>query len=395
MTAGYFDNAATAPMLPAALDAYVQAAQIVGNPSSVHAAGQRVRAVVETGRRQVAASLGADPAEVIFTSGGTESINQAIKGIYWARAAGGQRPIVIVADGEHHASLEAARWLAEAQGAELRLAPIDHQARLDLDWLAGEIDREGARIALISVLWANNEVGTVQPIKRVCALAAVASIPVHVDAVSAYGQVPIDMHAAGVTALSVSAHKIGGPGGTGALLLTRTQQAVPLLHGGGQERKVRSGTLDAPSIAAFGVAAEHAMAGLPERAAHLRELRDRLVSGIHATVPEAVVTGHATEHLPANAHAVFPGCEGDSLLFLLDQFGVSASTGSACTAGVPQPSHVLEAMGFSAEDARSALRFSLGETTTEADVDRVLEVLPEVYARAHAAGMSARVPRHF
>lgn len=197
MTAGYFDNAATAPMLPAALDAYVQAAQIVGNPSSVHAAGQRVRAVVETGRRQVAASLGADPAEVIFTSGGTESINQAIKGIYWARAAGGQRPIVIVADGEHHASLEAARWLAEAQGAELRLAPIDHQARLDLDWLAGEIDREGARIALISVLWANNEVGTVQPIKRVCALAAVASIPVHVDAVSAYGQVPIDMHAAG------------------------------------------------------------------------------------------------------------------------------------------------------------------------------------------------------
>lgn len=395
MTGGYLDNAATAPMLPAALEAYVRTAQMVGNPSSVHAAGQRVRAVVETGRRQVGESLGADPAEVIFTSGGTESINQAIKGLYWARADGGCRPIVIVGAGEHHASAEAARWLAEAQGAELRTAPIDHTARLDLDWLAAQIARDGARIALISVLWANNEVGTVQPVERICALAAAEDIPVHVDAVSAYGQVPIDMHAVGVTALSVSAHKIGGPAGTGALLLTRTQQMVPLLHGGGQERKVRSGTLDAPSIAAFGVAAEHAMAGLSERAARLRDLRDRLVSGIRSGVPQAVITGHATEHLPANVHAVFPGCEGDSLLFLLDRFGVSASTGSACTAGVPQPSHVLEAMGFGAEDARSALRFSLGETTTVADVDRVLEVLPEVYERARAAGMSTRAPRRF
>ncbi|WP_225732838.1 cysteine desulfurase family protein [Pseudoclavibacter sp. CFCC 11306] len=391
--ASYLDNAATAPMLPAALDAYVHAAQVVGNASAVHTAGQHSRALVEQGRARVAASLGADPAEIVFTAGGTESINQAVKGIYWWREADGRRPLVVIAEAEHHATEASARWLEQTQGAQVRRIPVDREARIDLTVLRELVDAEGARVALISVIAANNEVGTLQPLGEIAEIARAHDISVHVDAVAAYGQVPLDFHELGIAAMSVSAHKIGGPLGTGALVLRRDVTPVPLLHGGGQERRLRSGTLDTPSIAAFGVAAEHVVGRLSAHASRLAELRDRLILGIRRAVPEAIVTGaRGDQRLPGNVHAVFPGCEGDSLLFLLDAAGVRASTGSACTAGIPQPSHVLEAMGFDEQDSRSALRFTLGEDTGEGDVDAVLEVLPEVYRRARQAGMSANAP---
>nr|WP_269453652.1 cysteine desulfurase family protein [Pseudoclavibacter sp. 13-3] len=390
----YLDNAATAPMLPASLDAYVHAAQTVGNASAVHTAGQQSRALVEEGRARVAASLGADPAEVVFTAGGTESINQAVKGIYWWREADGRRPLVVIAEAEHHATEASARWLEQTQGAQVRRVPVDHDARIDLAALRQLVDAEGTRIALISVIAANNEVGTLQPLAEIAQIAREHDIPVHVDAVAAYGQTPLGFHDLGIAAMSVSAHKIGGPLGTGALVLRRDVTPVPLLHGGGQERRLRSGTLDTPSIAAFGVAAEHAAGQLSARASRLGELRDRLICGIRRTVPEAVVTGAlGDQRLPGNVHAVFPGCEGDSLLFLLDAAGVRASTGSACTAGIPQPSHVLEAMGFDEQDSRSALRFTLGEGSGEGDVDAVLAALPDVYRRARQAGMSATPPK--
>ncbi|GAA3942533.1 cysteine desulfurase family protein [Pseudoclavibacter caeni] len=392
----YLDHAATTPMLPQALDAWVAVARDVGNPASVHAAGQRARALVEEGRARVAASAGADPAEVVFTSGGTESVNTAIKGIHWWRDTAGDHPVIVLPEAEHRASEAAATWLAQRQGAELQRVPVDRAGRVDLDRLERILDASGDRVSLVSLLAANNEVGTIQPVRQVVRLAAAHGVPVHVDAVSAYGQIPVDLHGWGAAAVSVAAHKIGGPMGVGALLLRRDVTPVPLLHGGGQERRVRSGTLDVPGIAAFGVAAEHAETTRTDRARATAVLRDRLIAGIEREVPDAIVTGaRGDERLPGNVHAVFPGCEGDSLLFLLDAAGVRASTGAACSAAIPQPSDVLRAMGFDAADARSALRFTLGERTTAADVDAVLAVLPEVVARARRAGMSARRPTRF
>jgi cysteine desulfurase len=382
----YLDHAATTPMLAEALDAYVAAAREVGNPSSLHAAGRCARRLVEESRERIAAVLGARPSEVIFTSGGTESDNLATKGIYWARRADEPRRNRVVASAvEHHAVLDAVDWLGAHEGADVSWLPVDEAGRVDPRSLADLLAEHGDEIAVISTQWANNEVGTVQPVTELAALAARAGIPFHTDAVQAVGQVPVDFAASGVAALTLTGHKLGGPVGVGALLLGRDIAATPLLHGGGQERDVRSGTLDTAGVAAFAVAVESAVKTQQEYAARVAALRDDLARRVRTAVPDAVYNGEATDRLPGNAHFSFPGCEGDALLLLLDAQGISCSTGSACSAGVAQPSHVLLAMGADNDRARSSLRFTLGHTSTAADLDALLAVLPGAVERARRA----------
>ncbi len=371
----YLDHAATTPMTADVLEAYTSALSVVGNPSSIHSQGQAVRRMLEDARHTIAASIGADPVEVTFTSGGTEAINLAIKGLYWAAP---DRNRIIATRAEHHATIDALEWLEQHEGAVIEWVPVDEVGRIDLAALEAALDHD---VALVTTLWANNEVGTIQPVERITALAAAHGIPVHVDAVSAYGSIPVDFAASGAAALSVSAHKIGGPVGVGALVIGRAASVTPLIHGGNQQRG-RSGTMDAAGAHAFATAA----AALP--GPHLAPLRDRLIAGVRAGVPEAVLRGDPVDRLPGNAHFTFPGCEGDSLLFLLDAAGFSVSTGSACQAGVPEASHVLLAMGVDERDARGALRFTLGATTTAADVDALVAALPEAVARARAAGLA-------
>jgi len=398
----YLDHAATTPMLPEARAAYVDALDLVGNPSSIHSQGQNAKRMLEEAREQVADSLGCDPIEVVFTSGGTESVNLAIKGLYWARndavpagrsaADAGRvgrsatvskpRPRILAPRGEHHATVDTVEWLERYEGAVIEWLPIDELGRIRLDALAAALEHPDD-VAFATLLWANNEVGTIQPITEVVALAGAHGIPVHVDAVSAYKHVPIDFASSGLAALSVSAHKIGGPLGIGALALSRTASVVPLIHGGGQQRDVRSGTQDAPAAIAFGVAAQHPVASL-------QPLRDRLIAGVRAAVPSAVLRGDPVDRVDNNVHFTFPGCQGDSLLFLLDAAGVSVSTGSACQAGIPEASHVLIGMGLDDAEALGALRITVGHTTTEADVDAFLAALPAAHERALRAGYAAR-----
>lgn len=325
--------------------------------------------------------LGARPSEVIFTSGGTESDNLATKGIFWARGL----PRVVASAVEHHAVLDSVEWLGSHEHAVVDWLPVDGLGRVSVPGFAELLAAHGAEIAVVSVQWANNEVGTVQPIAELAALAAQAHIPFHTDAVQAVGQVPVDFAASGVAALTVSGHKLGGPVGVGALLLGRDIACTPLLHGGGQERDVRSGTLDTPAVVAFAVAVEAAAKTQQEYAARVAALRDDLVARVRAAVPDAIYNGDPELRLPGNAHFSFPGCEGDALLLLLDAKGISCSTGSACSAGVAQPSHVLLAMGADDDRARSSLRFTLGHNSTEADVDALLAALPGAVERARRA----------
>jgi cysteine desulfurase len=382
----YMDHAATTPMLSEAIEAYVAAAREVGNASSLHAPGRRARRTVEESRERIAAALGARPSEVIFTGSGTESDNLAVKGIHWARrdtAAGRNR--VVASAVEHHAVLDSVRWLEEHEGADVTWLPVDQQGRVPVEALRSVLASSGDEITLVTAMWANNEVGTVQPVAALAALAAEAGVPYHTDAVQAVGQVPVDFAASGAAALTLSGHKLGGPAGVGALLLGRDIACTPLLHGGGQERDVRSGTLDAPAIAAFAVAVEAAVKTQQETAGKLSALRDDLVSRVRHAVPDVVYNGDPTNRLPGNAHLSFPGCEGDALLLLLDAQDIACSTGSACSAGVAQPSHVLLAMGADDDRARSSLRFTLGHTSTRADVDALVAALPGAVERARRA----------
>ena len=383
----YLDHAATTPILDEALEAYVATAREVGNPSSLHAAGRCARRKVEEARERVAAALGARPSEVIFTGGGTESDNLAVKGIYWARkgAAGRRPPRVVASAVEHHAVLDAVEWLERHEGARVTWLPVDEGGRLRPADLANALDDD---VALVTAMWANNEVGTVQPVAELAALAAARGVPLHTDAVQAVGQVPVDFAASGAAALTLTAHKLGGPFGVGALLLGRDVECIPLLHGGGQERDVRSGTLDAPGIVGFGVAVEAAVKAQQEFAARVGALRDDLVARVREVVPDALYNGHDDDRLAGNAHFSVPGCEGDALLLLLDAQGIACSTGSACSAGVAQPSHVLLAMGADDDRARSSLRFTLGHTSTPADVDALVAALPPAVERARRAGMN-------
>lgn len=405
----YLDHAATSPMRPEVLAAYTAALPLVGNPSSIHGAGQAARAMLEEGREAIAASLGADPVEVVLTGGGTEAVNLGIKGLFWARNRGlaeqrahsarvskslHARPRVIVPFAEHHATIDSVEWLRDHEGAEVVWVDVDELGRIRLDSLEAALADGGDEVALVTALWANNEVGTLQPVREIVRAAARSGVPVHLDAIAAYGSVPVDFAASGAAAVSVSAHKIGGPVGIGALLVSRATTVEPLMHGGGQQR-ARSGTQDAAAAAAFGVAARLAVPSVePAETATLVALRDRLVAGVLATVPGATLRGDADPagRLPGNAHLTFAGCEGDSLLYLLDVAGFAVSTGSACQAGVPEASHVLLAMGVSDDDARGALRFTLGRDTTRAEVDALLAALPRAVEQARAAGLAARTP---
>jgi cysteine desulfurase len=391
----YLDHAATTPMLPEALAAMTEELAHIGNPSSLHNAGRRARRVVEESREQIAQAFGARPSEVVFTSGGTEADNLAVKGMYWARQAGpGARPRrrVLATAIEHHAVMDSVQWLGEHEGASVDWLPVDSAGYLSPAALREAIERDPAGVALISVMWANNEVGTIQPIAELAAVAAEYAIPFHSDAVQAAGQLPVSLAASGATALTITGHKLGGPVGAGALLLARAaDDPVPVLHGGGQERDVRSGTLDAAAIRAFAVAVERTVADREEHAARLGSLRGLLIDRVRAVAPDAIFNGPppGALRLPGNAHFSFPGCEGDALLMLLDAKGIACSTGSACTAGVAEPSHVLLAMGADRGRARGSLRFSFGRTSSPSDVDALGAVIAEVVERARRAGRQA------
>jgi cysteine desulfurase len=383
----YLDHAATTPMLPVAAEAMTRQMVEVGNASSLHASGRRARRVVEESRETIARALGARPGDVVFTSGGTEADNLALKGIFWARREADPRRVRILSTAvEHHAVLDPLLWLGD-HGAEVELLPVDQRGRLELGALEEALVRDPASVALVSVMWANNEVGTLQPVDEVVALAAEHGVPVHSDAVQAVGSVPVDFDRSGLAALAFSGHKVGGPYGVGALAVRREVPVSALVHGGGQERDIRSGTLDVPAIAGFAAAVEHSVKVQDEHAARVAALRDDLVRRVQQVVPDAHLHGAPTGpgRLPGNAHLGFPGCEGDSLLMLLDAHGIECSTGSACSAGVPQPSHVLLAMGCDEEQARHSLRFSFGHSSTAADVDAVVAAIGPVVERARAA----------
>jgi cysteine desulfurase len=382
----YLDHAATTPMLPAALEVMTTHLRDVGNPSSLHASGRAARRIVEESRETIAQALNCRPGEVVFTSGGTEADNLALKGLFWSRHDDDPARVRILSSSvEHHAVLDALHWLAAEEQAVVELLPVDSHGRLDLDALHTSVARDPGSVALISVMWANNEVGTVEPIEDIVAIAADHGIPVHTDAVQAVGAVPVDFAASGVDALTLTGHKLGGPYGVGALLVRRELSLTPLLHGGGQERDIRSGTLDMPAIAGFAVAVEHAVKSQPEYAERVTALRDDLVRRVVEVVPDAHLHGDLVQRLPGNAHLGFPDCEGDSLLMLLDARGIECSTGSACSAGVPQPSHVLLAMGCDEEGARHSLRFTLGRTSTPADVDALVAAIGPCVERARGA----------
>lgn len=385
----YLDHAATTPMLPEAAAAMTAQFAVTGNASSLHAAGRRARRTVEEAREALADALGARPSEVVFTAGGTEADNLAVKGLYWARRdADPARTRILASPVEHHAVLDAVHWLAEHEGAQVEYLTVDRYGRVHPQALREAIERNPDDVALATVMWANNEIGTVMPIAELAAVTAEFGIPLHSDAVQAFGQLDVRFGDSGLAAMTVSGHKVGGPYGIGALLLGRDQSPVPVLHGGGQERHVRSGTLDVPAIAAFAVAAVLAAERRERFATEIGSLRDALVDAVLREVPDAVLGGDPAGRLPANAHFSFPGCEGDSLLLLLDAQGIECSTGSACTAGVAQPSHVLLATGTDPRLARGTLRFSLGHTSTRADVDAVAAAIGPAVARARTAGLS-------
>lgn len=401
----YLDHAASTPMRPEAVEAFVREAARTGNASSVHDAGRAARRVVEDSRELLADRLGAHPTEVVFTSGGTEADNLAITGL----AKGGlgrprlRRPRVLVSAVEHHAVLDPAAALGERDGAQVVRVPVDGVGRVLLDALDASLQQGAGGDAVVSVMWANNEVGTVQPVAQVAALARDRGAVVHSDAAQAVGRLPVDFAASGLDALTVSAHKLGGPVGIGALLVRRDVPLAPLLRGGGQERGLRPGTLPAALIRSFAVALDLATAEREREARRLATLRDELVAGVLREVPDAVVRGpwpvggvksaaggqaDSTAdgaRLPGNAHLTFPGCDSEALLFALDRAGIAASAGSACQAGVQQASHVLEAMGVPPDDARGALRFSLGWTSTHADVTAVVTAIGGAVAMARAA----------
>jgi len=387
----YLDHAATTPLRPEARDAWLAASETVGNASSTHGAGQDARRLLEESRERVAAVLDADPIEIVFTSGGTESINLALQGMWHARPQ--ESSAIVIPDAEHHATMDTVTALIE-EGAELRRVLVTSEARIEPGQFATQLP--GA--ALATALVANNEVGTINDATAPGAAAADAGVALHLDAVAALGHVPLSFRAlrgeadggVGLVAMSLAGHKIGAPVGVGALVTARTARVTALLHGGAQQRGLRAGTQDIAGAAAFATALELAEAEREQEAVRLSALRDRLVTGIHSAVPSAELLGDPRDRLPGNAHMLFPGAVGESLLFLLDVAGVAASAGSACQAGVAEPSHVVMAMGRSERDARSVLRFSLGRTSTDADVDALLASIADAYARASGAGSATR-----
>jgi len=371
----YLDHAATTPMFDAAIDAMNISLRKLGNPSSLHTEGRSTRKDVEDAREKIAKGVGCLASEIIFTGSGTEANNAAIKGLYWHT----DKKVIVVSSIEHHAVLDPAHWLVEHEGAELIEIPVGQDGVIDLDFLKKVITERGSEIALISVMHSNNETGVIQPIADVVKIAG--DIPVHCDAVQSFTKVPLSFKDLGLFAMTISGHKVGGPLGIGALILRRAIEIPALLHGGGQERDIRSGTLNAPSIVALAAAVEAKLYD----AKKVSELRDAFESGVRASRPDAVINGKNAPRLPGISNITFPGTQSDSLLLLMDSQKVSCSTGAACTAGVHRPSHVLMAMGLTDVVSQSSLRFSFGSTNTEADVAYALAVLPDVIERGLAA----------
>ncbi len=382
----YLDYAASEPINPEVLATFTEALQSAGNPSSTHSFGQASRMMLEDAREQIALAVGCDRSEVIFTAGGTESDNLAIKGLFWKRRGENSARNIIVSNYmEHHAVIDPIEWLEAHEGAELAWIPVSEEGVVDLAWLENFLAARGSEVALISLMWANNEVGVINDIKAVTALAAKYGVPVHSDAIAAFGHVPIDFKASGLSAMSISAHKVGGPVGVGALILGRSATLTPLTHGGGQERSMRSGTMNAAGAKAFAHAATLAIANMNKHNNHTRTLVDRLRDGIESSIAGARFSRGSQPGMTHNAHYTFEGLKSDGLLFLLDQAEIAVSAGSACQAGVDRPSHVLLAMGRSEEEANSCLRISVGLQTTEADIERFLQVLPTAVAAARSA----------
>jgi len=376
----YLDHAATTPMFDVAIDAMNASLRKLGNPSSLHTEGRSTRKDVEDAREKIAQAIDCLSSEVIFTGSGTEADNAAIKGLFWHT----DKKVIIVSSIEHHAVLDPAHWLVEHEGAELIEIPVNSSGTLDLDFLKKVVAERRSEIALISVMHSNNETGVIQPITEVVQIAE--DIPVHCDAVQSFTKVPLSFKELGLFAMTISGHKVGGPLGIGALILRRAVEIPALLHGGGQEREIRSGTLNAPSIVAFAAAVEVHLYDAKKVAA----LRDSFESGVIAARPDAVINGKGAHRLPGISNITFPGTQSDSLLLLMDSQKVSCSTGAACTAGVHRPSHVLMAMGLTDVLSQSSLRFSFGTTNTEADVAYALSVLPGVIERGLAANAVGR-----
>jgi len=382
----YFDNAATTPINGVALQAFVEQARELGNPSSLHGYGREVRKSVEEAREKIAALVGCEASEVVFTGSGTEANNLAIKGIFWKRRNEDEkRRVIITTAFEHHAILDPVHWLAEVEGAEVIEIPVTRDGYVNMEFFKSAIENRSNEIALVSVIHANNEIGTVQPIAEIVKIAEKFSIPVHTDAIQSFGKIPLSFSELGLFAMTISAHKLGGPVGVGALILKRGVDVTPLLHGGGQERDIRSGTINAASIVAFASAAQTAVRNREKNALYVSSLREALIETIKADVPDAIFNTGDGECLPGILNVRFPNTESDSLLLLFDGEGIACSTGSACSAGVQQPSHVLLAMGLSEKEARSSLRFSLGPENSRSDIDYFHTCIKRVIERARAA----------
>jgi len=387
----YLDNAATTPVRAEVLTEYTKYLQLLGNPSSVHTSGQLVRQALEEARESLAKTIDCDRSEVLFTSGGTESTNLAIKGIYWQRSAeNSKRNVIITAGTEHHGVIDPIEWLEAQQSAEVVLVPVNFDGEIDLDWLAEYLTADHERVALISLMWANNETGVITDINKVTELAKEYLIPVHTDAVAAFGHMPTSFKDSGLQAMSISAHKIGGPVGVGALIVSRSTKMVSIIHGGGQERGMRSGTMNAPAAKAFALAAEICIQNLHSEIQRTQLLSDRLVAEVSAITESISLTAAKANRLANITHFTLAGASGESLLFLLDQKGIFVSTGSACQAGVNRPSHVLIAMGRTEDQAKGCLRITFGHDNTEADVESVIQELPAAIESALNAGLSSQ-----
>ncbi len=387
----YLDHAATSPIRPSVLAHYSKALEQVGNPASVHSFGQSSRQMLEEARETIAASIGCDRNEVIFTSGGTESDNLAVKGLYWQRHAQDRnRTLIVTSSAEHAAVLDSVNWLVAEQGAEAHFVSMNDEGVLDLAELADVLEKRSDQIALVSLMWANNEIGVVHPIQKITALVREYAIPVHSDAIAALGHIPVNFAASGLSAMTITGHKVGSPVGVGALILARSEKLTPVFHGGGQERNLRSGTPDAAAASAMALAVKEAVGEQAQLELLHAKLSARLVAGVREVAPDVKVSSEHAPRLANNIHFRFPGCLGDSLLFLLDVNGVSVSTGSACAAGVSGPSHVVLSLGANSDEAMGTMRITFGHNSSDADVDAFLDAFPKAYAGAKKAGLTRR-----
>jgi cysteine desulfurase len=378
----YLDHAATTPMVQPAIDALTAQILKTGNASSLHSTGRSVRKELEEARESIAKAAGCAAIDVIFTGTGTEADNLAIKGLYWLGAKAGKK-VIITSTFEHHAVMDPIKWLQEHEGATVIEIPVNKSGSLNLAALEEAVNQHGEKVAFISIMHSNNEIGTVQPIDQVVKIAG--DIPVHTDAVQSFGKIEFNFNQLGLAAATISAHKVGGPLGVAALILKKGVNIEPVLHGGGQERDIRSGTFNAPGIIAFAAAASNAMAQMKARDVKIRKLKGLLITKVLAAVPDAWVNGQSENSLPGVVNITFPGTDNEGLLLLLDMAGIACSTGSACSAGVHRPSHVLMAIGLTEEETTSSLRFSLGESNTEEEIEKLATVIASVVEKSKSA----------